>query len=451
MSCLSKPTFGIPILAHNKSQLIKLFLFISVFLLPLLFSSCRGDNTEEPLFYVSFNSNGGTPVDTLFMKTGLVNQPNPPTKSGYSFAGWYTSNDFSTLFSFSTQIIGSSTTLYAKWDSILSLRVDVNDRGKEIIGAREFFLEATVNGLGPDESIELVFIASESKTPLSWADVQNKPAKLTRLFKKTKNIRELYFSLTDKLLADRDMTGVQIKFNGGLSTWKSQAEAVRPGIMWPNTTYYVHAYVKSSGGYLTTSKPITTEDFSASKLVEPLQPEDNNPAIDPLNPGLRDSFGPYMWGVYELREPNSLKPIEVTREDIIIIPIRMTSLLSFHPNRLTDQLCYYGRVWEYRRYNVGKTGFKSVCEFTYDQYNTWERSSFGECAMEYKTLSAFPPNPNINETEYFDAGYILRPRDPNQYPIGTLQFRIIFPCDPKSSSRLPHDEPSSSIIVIVDN
>ncbi|MDE7167609.1 MAG: InlB B-repeat-containing protein [Clostridia bacterium] len=64
---------------------------------------------------VKFNSNGGTNVNTWWIKTGdTVPKPSDPTKTGYTFAGWYADSFLKTPYDFSTEV-NSDMTLYAKW------------------------------------------------------------------------------------------------------------------------------------------------------------------------------------------------------------------------------------------------------------------------------------------------------------------------------------------------
>lgn len=68
----------------------------------------------EPGYWLTFESNGGSYVAPAFYANGTTaKSPDEPTKSGYTFAGWYTDGDLKTPASFDS--ITASTTLYAKW------------------------------------------------------------------------------------------------------------------------------------------------------------------------------------------------------------------------------------------------------------------------------------------------------------------------------------------------
>lgn len=65
---------------------------------------------------VTFNSDGGTSVDAQTVAySGKAVEPKAPTKDGYVFVGWYTTED--TLYDFTTPVTGDLT-LIAKWTAM---------------------------------------------------------------------------------------------------------------------------------------------------------------------------------------------------------------------------------------------------------------------------------------------------------------------------------------------
>ncbi len=71
--------------------------------------------TTLDVYTVTFNTDGGTDVAPQTLDHGgKATKPANPTKTGYTFAGWYTEAD--TEFNFNTPI-ESATTLYAKWNA----------------------------------------------------------------------------------------------------------------------------------------------------------------------------------------------------------------------------------------------------------------------------------------------------------------------------------------------
>ena len=82
---------------------------------------CENEHSQEWIEFTTldsytvtfFNSNGGTAVGSQTIDHGgKATKPADPTKTGYTFAGWYTEAD--TEFNFNTPIT-SPTNLYAKW------------------------------------------------------------------------------------------------------------------------------------------------------------------------------------------------------------------------------------------------------------------------------------------------------------------------------------------------
>lgn len=63
-----------------------------------------------------FNSMGGSAVSTKsILKGNTVSSPANPIRSGYIFAGWFTSTAYTTPWTFATNKVTANTTLYAKW------------------------------------------------------------------------------------------------------------------------------------------------------------------------------------------------------------------------------------------------------------------------------------------------------------------------------------------------
>ena len=69
-------------------------------------------------YTISFNSRGGTdvPSQTDLMYGDYVAEPEPPTREGYTFAGWYRDENCMYPFDFENTIVDASATLYADWE-----------------------------------------------------------------------------------------------------------------------------------------------------------------------------------------------------------------------------------------------------------------------------------------------------------------------------------------------
>ena len=83
---------------------------------------------ENIIYTVTFNSNGGTSVESQNVNAGeKLTEPTPaPTKEGFTFDGWYEDSTFSKKFDFNTPITDNMT-LYAKWiENKYTLTFDAN-------------------------------------------------------------------------------------------------------------------------------------------------------------------------------------------------------------------------------------------------------------------------------------------------------------------------------------
>ena len=68
-------------------------------------------------YTVTFDSRGGTdvPTQTDLMYGDLIAEPEPPTREGYVFTGWYADQNCTYLWDMKTHQVEQSMTLYAGW------------------------------------------------------------------------------------------------------------------------------------------------------------------------------------------------------------------------------------------------------------------------------------------------------------------------------------------------
>ena len=87
-----------------------------------------GRFTLEPQKYtLTFNTGGGSFVEAQNLVGGSrADKPADPTRSGYWFAGWYTSSNYTTVYNFDSTV-SSNTTAYAKWAAIESTPAELKD------------------------------------------------------------------------------------------------------------------------------------------------------------------------------------------------------------------------------------------------------------------------------------------------------------------------------------
>ena len=78
-------------------------------------------------FIVSFESNGGSEVDPIenVRYGATITEPEPPTRTGYIFAGWFKDEVLTNEWDFNNDIVTESITLYAKWESSAVTQVEM--------------------------------------------------------------------------------------------------------------------------------------------------------------------------------------------------------------------------------------------------------------------------------------------------------------------------------------
>lgn len=74
---------------------------------------------RSPGFTVTFDSKGGSDVPAQNQMYGeLLEVPEPPTREGYSFTGWYIDSACDLLWQTDTDTIQTDMTLYAGWQKL---------------------------------------------------------------------------------------------------------------------------------------------------------------------------------------------------------------------------------------------------------------------------------------------------------------------------------------------
>lgn len=75
----------------------------------------KNESQNNTVFTVTFITNGDSSVESQSVECGkTAKMPNPPTKEGFKFDGWFLDEEFTQNFSFDT-LITSDVKLYAKW------------------------------------------------------------------------------------------------------------------------------------------------------------------------------------------------------------------------------------------------------------------------------------------------------------------------------------------------
>ncbi|MGQ8874138.1 InlB B-repeat-containing protein [Paenibacillus sp. TSA_86.1] len=78
-----------------------------------------------PMFTVSFDSKGGSAVNTQTMEyNAKATTPTSPTRTGYVFSGWYSDEGLTDAYNFASPVT-TNVTLYAKWTSLFTVNFDL--------------------------------------------------------------------------------------------------------------------------------------------------------------------------------------------------------------------------------------------------------------------------------------------------------------------------------------
>ena len=95
--------------------------------------------TTLAVFTVYFDTDGGSSLSPLtdIAEGSTIAEPAAPTKSGFTFAGWFHDPGLTTAWNFTSDTVTSDKTLYAKWDSaeldVYIAGLGVNSEGNGVI------------------------------------------------------------------------------------------------------------------------------------------------------------------------------------------------------------------------------------------------------------------------------------------------------------------------------
>ena len=87
------------------------------------------DASEDPTYEVTFDGNGGSDTASQsVIEGGRLVRPEDPTREGYTFTGWYTDKELTTLYDFDAAVTGSFT-LYAGWEEAEETTYEISFAG----------------------------------------------------------------------------------------------------------------------------------------------------------------------------------------------------------------------------------------------------------------------------------------------------------------------------------
>ena len=127
---------------------------------------------------VTFNSQGGSAVASLQVDKGTAAaKPADPTRSGYTFGGWFKESSCTTAWSFSSPVT-ENLTLYAKWTQIENNRTSYSITVRSDIRYGEVRVSHSRAEQGTRVSIT---VEPDSDSRLSWVEVEKENGSLLSL------------------------------------------------------------------------------------------------------------------------------------------------------------------------------------------------------------------------------------------------------------------------------
>ncbi len=143
---------------------------------------------------VTFNSNGGTKLATKSVSYNSLLSLPAPTKTGYTFSGWYKDSKLKTLWNKSTNRVTSDITLYAKWTPI-KFTIKFDTQGGNTITAKTVSYDSLLPSLSAPTKNGYTFVgwytASNLLTP--WKATNKIHANIT-LYAKWKVTSEVEYT-----------------------------------------------------------------------------------------------------------------------------------------------------------------------------------------------------------------------------------------------------------------
>lgn len=119
-------------------------------------------------YTVSFDSNGGSAIDEIKEGYGnMITAPTPPTRTGYTFEGWYKDAALTTAWDFTADKVQADMTFYAKWtaNAITSVEALADIRVQFGTNLADANLPATIAVTLIDNTTENLAVSWDGGTP----------------------------------------------------------------------------------------------------------------------------------------------------------------------------------------------------------------------------------------------------------------------------------------------
>ena len=253
-----------------------------------------GTGVTPPTYYtVTFNANGGSvsPTTRSVASGAAVGTLPTPTRSGYTFAGWWTAASGGSQVSASTKVYGNKT-YYAHWTKINSVRLTVKPNstkygtasggGKYGVGTKATLKAKAKKGY----AFAGWFKDKSCKTALNpkGYDNRNPTVKYTvpagdttvyaKFISKAKAKKSLKFSSATKKLAKtpkKVQSGKSLSLSLGISSatiTKVTAKGLPKGLSINKTTGKISGTPTKAGTYTVT---ITVKDAAGNKITQKIK------------------------------------------------------------------------------------------------------------------------------------------------------------------------------------
>ena len=213
---------------------------------------------------LTFDSNGGSSIASIsYFSDEAITLPTAPTRSGYTFAGWFTDQALTTAFT-ATAMPANAITLYAKW-TLNTHQLTINVDGTETTQTVNF--GTSIQGLLPTSTIKsghaFVGWSINNSIVSNLADLTmpDNPLTITAIFRD--NVSPVVQNINDGDIFTND---VEIIFNEG--TAQLNGEAIISGHMVTLAGDYELVVTDTAGNATTLSFTIATNSvFNLTTLL----------------------------------------------------------------------------------------------------------------------------------------------------------------------------------------
>ena len=134
------------------------------------------ESGEQAGYRLSFDSCGGSPVDAVnYPSHAYLVEPEPPTREGYRFDGWYWDREYTREFVFATNTMpAADVTVYAKWTKLYTVTfVDSRDDSviSSVAGEEGLVLTAPATPVREGYIFDGWFADAEGTTPYVFTTI----------------------------------------------------------------------------------------------------------------------------------------------------------------------------------------------------------------------------------------------------------------------------------------